>query len=270
MKGKFKKTFTAILISALVANAVFLAGCSTGESQNQVESADSGFIQSVAKGFEARDALTEKSSKANTSEEYYKKLVDAELEQVERYQDAQFADDKLREDAIAYIDSLKDQRSAAESYSTDNDKFQQDWQKAYDKRTTLLKVFVDDYGLTVSSGCQEDLDRLVSHGKKVEREANQKLAAESLAKAINLEFVEQYSSIAGKATVTNSTGYDFDYISFNVELFDANGVKVDTSSLYANHWLDGETIVLDCYTSLKELPASVKVIADYYQVSDDA
>lgn len=137
-----------------------------------------------------------------------------------------------------------------------------------DKRTALLKTFVDDYGLTVSSSCQNDLDRLVSRGKKVERETSQKAAVESLASAVNLEFSEQYSSVVGKATVTNNTGYDFDYVGFNVELFDSNGVKVETTSLYANHWLNGETVVLDCYASIKDLPASVKVIADNYQVAD--
>lgn len=268
MKAKISTLAAAALVCALVATAALLVGCADKGSQGQSEYADDSFVQSVARGFEARAALADKTAKSSQSEEYYEKLVDAELEQVEQYQSARFEDSKLQENAISYINSLKDQRSAAGLYASDNDKFQQEWQKAYDKRTALLKTFVDDYGLTVSSDCQDDLDRLVSHGKKVERESSQKVAVESLADSINLEFAEQYSSIAGKATATNSTGYDFDYISFDVELFDASGVKVETTSLYANHWLNGETIVLDCYASLKELPASVKVIAGSYQVAD--
>lgn len=187
---------------------------------------------------------------------------------MEQYQSARFSDSKLQENAIAYINALKDQRAAAELYATDNSKYKQDWQKAYDKRTSLLKTFVDDYGLTVLADHQGSLDKLVSHGKKVERDNNQKEAIESLASSINLEFTEQYSTFIGKTTATNNTGYDFDYIAFDVELFDSNGIKVETASLYANHWLDGETIALDCYTSIKELPSMVKVIPGNYKVAD--
>ena len=112
------------------------------------------------------------------------------------------------------------------------------------------------------------MDKLVSHGKKVERDNNEKSAVESLAGTINLEFTEQYSTFTGQATVSNNTGYDFDYINFKVELFDANGVKVETTGLYANHWLNGETIVLNCYTSQKEAPATVKIVADGYEIAD--
>lgn len=266
--NRSKIILAAALACALAACAAMFAGCAEQNGQDQPQYADEAFMQSLAKGYEARDALVEKSTKTDKSTEYYEKLVDAELNQVEKYQSSQFEDSKLQENAIAYINSLKDQREAAELCATDNEKFQQDWQKAYDKRATLLKTFVDEYGLTVSSSCQDSLDKLVSHGKKVERDNNEKAAVESLAGTINLEFTEQYSTFTGQATVSNNTGYDFDYINFKVELFDANGVKVETTGLYANHWLNGETIVLNCYTSQKEAPATVKIVADGYEIAD--
>ena len=263
------RKWSAITLACVIAaSMVLLAGCAEKSDQSQSEYADEAFIQSLAKGYEARDTLVGRSSKAEKSAEYYEKLVDAELEQVEQYQSAQFSDSKLQENAIAYINALKDQRAAAELYATDNSKYKQDWQKAYDKRTSLLKTFVEDYDLTVSADHQDSLDKLVSHGKKVERDNSQKEAIESLASSINLEFTERYSTFVGQATVTNNTGYDFDYIAFDVELFDSNGIKVETASLYANHWLDGETIALDCYTSIKEPPSTVKVIPGNYKVAD--
>ena len=263
-----RKWSAIILACVIAAGMVLLAGCAEKIDQSQLEYADEAFIQSLEKGYEARDTLVGQSSKADKSAEYYVKLVDAELEQVEQYQSAQFSDSKLQESAIAYINALKDQRAAAELYATDNSKYKQDWQKAYDKRTSLLKTFVDDHGLTVSADHQDSLDKLVSHGKKVERDNNEKAAVESLAGTINLEFTEQYSTFTGQATVSNNTGYDFDYINFKVELFDANGVKVETTGLYANHWLNGEAIVLNCYTSQKEAPATVKIVADGYEIAD--
>ena len=263
------RKWSAITLACVIAaSMVLLAGCAEKSDQSQSEYADEAFIQSLAKGYEARDTLVGQSSKAEKSAEYYEKLVDAELEQVEQYQSAQFSDSKLQENAIAYINALKDQRAAAELYATDNSKYKQDWQNAYDKRTALLKTFVDNYGFAVSPEHQDSLDKLVSHGKKVERDNNQKEAIESLASSINLEFTERYSTFVGQATATNNTGYDFDYIAFDVELFDSSGVKVETASLYANHWLDGETIALDCYTSIKELPSTVKVIPSNYKVAD--
>ena len=247
-----RKWSAIILACVIAASMVLLAGCAEKSDQSQSEYADEAFIQSLAKGYEARDTLVGQSSKAEKSAEYYEKLVDAELEQVEQYQSAQFSDSKLQESAIAYINALKDQRAAAELYATDNSKYKQDWQKAYDKRTALLKTFVDDYGLTVSADHQDSLDKLVSHGKKVKRDNDQKEAIESLASSINLEFTEQYSTFIGKTTAT----------------FDSNGIKVETTSLYASHWLDGETIALDCYTSIMEPPSTVKVIPSNYKVAD--
>lgn len=179
--NRSKIILAVALACALVACAAMFAGCAEQNGQDQPQYADEAFMQSLTKGYEARDALVEKSTKTDKSAEYYEKLVDAELNQVEKYQSSQFEDSKLQENAIAYINSLKDQREAAELYATDSEQFQQDWQKAYDKRTTLLKTFVDEYGLTVSSSCQDSLDKLVSHGKKVERDNNEKSAVESLA-----------------------------------------------------------------------------------------
>ena len=265
---RFGKFLATAMICVLAASVGIFAGCSQQSSSNQPDYADTAFIQSLAKGYEARSVVVKQNEKADKTVEYYEKLVDSELDQVEKYQSSQFEDSKLQESAIAYINALKDQRAAAEKYASDNDAFKQEWQKAYDKRTTLLKTFVEDYGMTVSSAYQEDLDKLISHGKKVENENNEKAAVEALANSIQVEFVEKYSVIYGQATVTNNTGYSFDNINFEVELFDANGVKVETSHMYATHWLAGETVVLDCYTSQKEVPASFKVVTSYYKVSE--
>lgn len=184
------RKWSAITLACVIAaSMVLLAGCAEKSNQSQSEYADEAFIQSLEKGYEARDTLVGQSSKTEKSAEYYEKLVDAELEQVEQYQSAQFSDSKLQENAIAYINALKDQRAAAELYATDNSKYKQDWQKAYDKRTALLKTFVDNYGFAVSPEHQDSLDKLVSHGKKVERDNNQKEAIESLASSINLDLL---------------------------------------------------------------------------------
>lgn len=262
------KTLALVAVTALVVSA--LVGCGNqSSSSSEPQYADGEFIQSVAKGFEARSALIEKAKPSDASSNYYESLVAAELKEVEGYQSAAFEDGKLQEYAISYINALKDQKEAASFYSSDNEKYQEDWSKAYDKRSTLLQVFVENYGLSVSSSCQDALNDLVSHGKKVTRDANEKNAIEALANSIDLELTKEYSHYMGKATVTNSTEYDFDSISFNVEVFDSSNVKIDAATMYANHWLAGETIVLDCYISPANggEPETLKIVPSYYTIA---
>ena len=117
------KKHVLIPLCTIIACALLLAGCANQSSnQSEPQYADEAFIASLAKGYEARDALVNQSPNAEKSVEYYEKIVDAELSQVEQYQTAQFQDSKLQENAIAYINALKDQRAAAGLYETDKDK----------------------------------------------------------------------------------------------------------------------------------------------------
>ena len=78
------RKWSAITLACVIAaSMVLLAGCAEKSDQSQSEYADEAFIQSLAKGYEARDTLVGQSSKAEKSAEYYEKLVDAELEQVD-------------------------------------------------------------------------------------------------------------------------------------------------------------------------------------------
>lgn len=56
-----------------------------------------------------------------------------------------------------------------------------------------------------------------------------------------------------------NTSSDFDYVNFNVKLFDESSIKMKKTNLCATHWLDSETIASNCYTAPKEIPASAKV-----------
>ena len=46
-----------------------------------------------------------------------------------------------------------------------------------------------------------------------------------------------------------NTSSDFDYVNFNVKLFDESGIKMKKTNLCATHWLDSETIASNCYTA---------------------
>lgn len=74
------RKWSAITLACVIAaGMVLLAGCAEKSDQSQSEYADEAFIQSLAKGYEARDTLVGQSSKTDKSAEYYEKLVDAEL-----------------------------------------------------------------------------------------------------------------------------------------------------------------------------------------------
>lgn len=80
----------------------------------------------------------------------------------------QFKDSKLQEQIIAYLNSLDDQLSVVKKYSNTSAEYTNAWNEVYDKRSTILKTFVDKYGLKVDSKYQDTLDDLVRNGNSVQ------------------------------------------------------------------------------------------------------
>ena len=65
------RKWSAITLACVIAaSMVLLAGCAEKSDQSQSEYSDEAFIQSLAKGYEARDTLVGQSSKAEKSAEY--------------------------------------------------------------------------------------------------------------------------------------------------------------------------------------------------------
>ena len=258
------KSILACALAAALAMAA-LAGCSGSQAQNS-EPADSAFMASLSKGLETRFDLVAKMDKTGKSSEAITQCVQAELNALSDYTSATFEDTKLQQVAITYINLLYDQLEAAKLYDDDSDGYVTAWRKASSARSILLAQFVSDWGLSVSKDHEKALNELVSSGKSAAREADRDQKVNDLAASIELSFTKDYS-VKGTATVKNDTGLDFDNIWLSVEIFDDSGVKTTTSSLSASHWLDGETIVMDCYVRGSEIPANYKIVVENYTIA---
>ena len=103
-----KKILIAILSLSFAIGICGLFGCSSSSTE-EVHYADQDFIQSMSKGLEARWALTDQKNPDETETiKDMQSYIQAELDQLTQYESATFEDTKLQEQALRYINVLKD------------------------------------------------------------------------------------------------------------------------------------------------------------------
>lgn len=242
-----------ILLSLLVLSLVFSIGLMTGcgsSSSDEVKYADQDFIKSMSKGLEARWALTQKATDDESTIEEMQSYIQAELDQISQYESATFEDTKLQEKALRYINVLKDSYENA-NYSL-SDKDYDKWQAYIDERAVLIKDFVDNYGLTVSSKYQATLDEFLANGQAVESQNAQKEAINNLVSGLDFEVTkEEYGWKTYSATLENTTDYDITDLSLEINLLDGEGVIVETAYADANNVKKGQKAKLEFETDAK-------------------
>lgn len=246
------KKILTILIASIM--ALVIAGCgngSQGESSSAEKSySDSDFISAMATSLEKRWAITDSKEAESLelySREYYANVssaIDAELEVVSEYRNAEFKDHNLQELAIKYINALEDSKETADLLPNDDDSLYDQWDSIYDTRTTIIKAFVDDYGLHVSEEYQSTLDDLTNNAKSVEKETAIKEKVDKIASSLEFDRDEdEYGS--GYCTYTtkftNDTGVNFDYLSFNIDLLDDEGTVIEQQFIHLENVSDGKS-----------------------------
>ena len=241
---KKKSIFIVLLVT--VFSISMLAACSS--SSDEPSYSDKAFINSMAKGLEARWAIIDKNGEGHEDTvQDYKDFIQAELDQVEKYQSAAFEDTTLQEKALAYINVLKESMENVDYAFSDTD--YQKWSDIYDKRTIMIKDFVDNYGLTVSSKYQDDLDGIVANGKTAGVQSDQKAALESLVAGLQFELVENdYGWKKYEAVLENTTDYDITTMSIDVSLLDKDGVILETQYTSADNVAKGQKARLEFST----------------------
>lgn len=244
-----KKYLLIMLVLSLIFSIGIMTGCSSSSS-DEVKYADQDFIKSMSKGLEARWALTEKATDEESIEDM-QSYIQAELDQVSQYESATFEDTKLQEKALRYINVLKDSYENA-SYSL-SDKDYDKWQEYIDERAVLIKDFVDNYGLTVSSKYQATMDEFLANGQSVATENAQKDAIDKLVKGLDFEVTEDdgYGWKTYSATFENTTDYDVADLSLEINLLDSEGVIVGTEYADVSNVKKGQKAKLKFETDTK-------------------
>lgn len=244
---KWKIALLATLVAALVTGL-----CACGGSPAEPDYADKAFIKDLGKGLEARWAISDSMNMDEVTIEDIKSWAQTELDRIEKYESSQFEDSKLQEKAIRYINCLKESQENAEAYLSENSRNK--WDAIYNERTALLKDFVENYGLTVSSKNQANLDELVANGKDVAEENTQRESIDAIVQ--NLKFKERTDDDDSdfryyEAVFENTTDYDLKWVSIELNLLDKEGVIISTESVYVENAKKGQKTKLEFMTDKK-------------------
>lgn len=257
---------------AFVTLALFCFGCSSGTTSSGSSTpdyADDEAMGIIADGWNQRSAIIEGDSSSSGSDNgtnwtAVKRGIQTEIDNDASLKNRPFEDTQMQEDVIAYLNSLDDQMNVLDNYSQTDFDFYDQWSKAYNKRSVLLKKFVDEYGFSVDSKYQEALDQILANGSQVNTKNDQQNAINSL--FANAQWEKSGSEYYEYTTVvTNTTDYNFKSVSLTVSLYDADGVKTE-SFASANSWNKGEKMK---FTASSNVDAQ-KVVAsvEYFDIAD--
>lgn len=238
-----KKVKWLVTVAAICALAFCLVGC--GNQEQKVDCADDEAMAVIADGIEARCDAIDKSDVSGS--ELKRTAIQAELDVCAPLKDRQFEDSKMQERVVQYINLLNDSMDVVESCPESDYSFYEKWSDVYDKRTALIKTFVDEYGLKLDAKHQSALDELVANGTAVAKKSNHGM----------FDYV---------AVAENTSGINLKDVSLTLALYDGDGVKAEEDYAYATTWEAGEKVKF--LTSSSVDASEVKVIKSDYGAID--
>lgn len=276
---KLKRKFNS-LACIVLCGSLLLCGCSSignadSESSQTTQYADQNFIKSLSTGLESRWKLGDKfdaeHAKNNTADvidvDERTTLINTELSAINQYKNAEFQDSKLQEKALSYINALNDSLQALNYISSDPEKYITLWEGAYDNRSTLIKDFVENYGLTVDNKYQSTLNELISNAQAVSEKEKQKKLIDKLVSSMKFELAEDdYGYRTYTATVQNNTGINFSTFDININLLDNDGTIVETNYDSISQFNNGSTAKFKFSTDVNF--SSTQVSTNYYEISN--
>lgn len=223
-------------------------------------------MPTVASGLKKRFQIVDSDDFDDSTSADQKRAVQAELDTDKPLKNEKFKNSKLQETVISYINVLNDSMDVLNNYQYNSDKYDDHWNEVYNKRTTILKTMVDNYGLRMSGSDQANLNDLVANGKATVKANRQKETLEKMIEGAKFEKTDEDGEFAYSATVKNTSNIAYKDISLVVSLYDANNVKTEENA-YVESWQPGETVKFEAYSEVDS--SNVKASVDYYNVADD-
>ncbi len=275
MKRKFNSLACVVLCGSLLLSGCSSIGNADSESSQTTQYADQNFIKSLSTGLESRWQLSDKfdaeHAKNNTADvidvDEYTTLINTELNAINQYKNAEFQDSKLQEKALSYINALNDSLQALNYINSDPEKYITLWESAYNNRSTLIKNFVENYGLTVDDKYQSTLNEFISNAQAVSEKEKQKKMIDKLVNSMKFELAEDdYGYRTYTATVQNNTGLNFSTFDININLLDNDGTIVETNYDSISQFNNGATAKFKFSTDVNF--SSTQVSTSYYEISN--
>ena len=228
-----KKLFIVCMV--LVFSMLVLLGC--GEKL----STDEAFIKDLESGLEARWDIADGDNDDDESKEYWESLFDAELNKISKYEDKEFEDKTLGKLAKEYIEAIEGGKKALDKHDPESNyqRFWNDYSPYYGQRTKVFnKINKGGYGLKVTdSKYQDNFDGLVANGWAV-----------NLMETIKFKKIDDgWGNITYKAKEKNTSGYDYDYLQFEILEKDKDGNTVNTTYSNVSNWDNGTEREMDFF-----------------------
>lgn len=272
MSTTMPKRLLSLLICAVM--SLSLAACSQSKEADGPDYADDEAMSIIADGLQKRSDVLDKQESEQDGKDVdsatyaanLKEAVQTEIDAEKSLKTRQFKDSKMQEAVISYLNLLDDSMKVLNDNSPSSAEFYTEWQKVYDKRTSLIKTFVDDYGLTVDEKYKKTLDDLIANGASATKKSQADETINNLIASATFEKQDQgYGSFTYSAVIENTSKLNFKSVSIVLSLYDADGVKQEAYA-NANSWAAGEKVKFEAYSNVNanEVKAAVK----YYEVAD--
>lgn len=272
---KVMKKKISYLLCVIICLSALLMGCSSPtDKQEQEEYADQKFIEAMANGLEERWALTEKDESKEgyeditwDSEEYQKMMksyIQAELDAIESFQNEKFKDSKLQEMAISYINLLKEHKKITEYMTVDYNKYAEELTPIYDNRTKIITTIDEEYELPIDKKFQNTLDDFKTNASLVQEQESKQAQVDALVSSVQFNKTTtdgDYTTYV--AIIENTTDMNFASLQFNVNLLDANGVILESNSLFVNNIGKGQKAQIEFITDKNF--TSTNLACDYWE-----
>lgn len=246
-----------------------LTGCQQQKDPGP-DYADDEAMEIIAESVMARADLVDKCEKDGidtTSMKSLQQYIDIEREHVDKLRTRVFEDTEMQESVLAYINTLDDADKALENNPVTSAEFYKEWNSIYDKRSMLLKEFVDEYGLKVDEKHQEVFDEMIANGAAAAKKSQIDEALETLMSSVTFEKQNDgYGFITYVAIVENTTGVDFGNVGMTLGLYDADGVRAQDAYLSTTSWPSGEKVKFETVSEVDAVETRVAI--DYYEVAE--
>ena len=206
-------------------------------------SVDDRFLDKLAKGLDARWALTD----ANENKEVitkadWERYFDAEYNEIIEFQHATFENPNLGKWAEIYIDCIVRSKEALPYFET-NQWDTKYYSEIYNDRVHAIYEIYSNSLIPVSEKNQTTLIGFVSEGEVID------LVNELFEKVKFKLAKSEYGTNTYEAIVENTTSITFSYFAFDIDLIDKDGITVSTETAYVENWNPSEKMRFEFWSS---------------------
>lgn len=231
---KIKKSVVLCFICIILMS---LAACSASKKEI---TGNQKFVNNFEKAINTRWSDQDKIS-SQSEEDTNKKnieIIEKEIKTLE--ENLNLIDDPiLKKNAEDYIEGSKKQ---IESMKTQDYELMYMYKEESDSlRKPALMSMVETYGVKIKPEYEQIYNDFKAQATVMDKENKARSYAEALGTQIKFEKItKDYGTIILESIVENTSDFDFESISYNVQYKDANDIVVDNDKLYINNFTKGQ------------------------------